>query len=471
MPEEKPSLSEGVTLVKQGASFELQAAQAFGRYRIVQTLAQGGMGAVYLAFDPVLNRQVAIKTPLFTDDANVALARFLRETRVVASMQHPHICPVYDMGEIGNVPFLCMPFITGKPLSHYLIPDVPADPRWSARLVHRVAQAMDYVHGKGIVHRDLKPPNIMIDEREEPVVMDFGLARLADVGQIHLTAQGDVMGTPSYMPPEQVSGELNQIGPASDIYSLGCIMFVLLTGKKPFQGDSLTVMMRIAMDPPPVPSKVNTALDPRWDAICLKAMEKAPANRWPSMKAFAAVIEPMLSATPDASPSARPRARVIPKLTLRVMGTSLAYRPPPTIEVISVGRQKRKPGESVSQGNDFVLRIAGNDVLTSRISRRHFEIHSDGQGGYSLVDLSKLGVRLNGQPVVKEQKVALTHGDELDVAGVVKLGVMVEDAAEWQLVRTGAVAEVPSPAIATPNEKLILEASLGDMCTIGEAAP
>lgn len=239
-------LAEQATLVKAGAipsPVLLTPAQTFGRYEIIQMLGQGGMGAVYLAHDPLLNRKIALKTPTFVTDQEAELKRFLRESQVIASLHHPNICPVYDFGMVGQTPFLCMPFIAGTSLSQRLLPKIPAGTAFAARLVHQVALAMHYVHMKGMVHRDLKPANIMLDERDEPIIMDFGLARDLNLTSLQLTSQGDVMGTPAYMPPEQVNGETAKIGPACDVYSLGVILFVMLTGRTPFLGDSLTMMM------------------------------------------------------------------------------------------------------------------------------------------------------------------------------------------------------------------------------------
>lgn len=485
-------LAEQRTVIKTEppAGSTLAPAQRFGRYEIIELLGQGGMGAVYLAFDPQLERKIAIKVPTFGTDNPEGLKRFLRESRVIASLNHRHICPVYDYGEEKKVPFLCMPYLPGLPLSKRLTPNLPADLAWTGRLIHQLALAMQYVHDRNIIHRDLKPANILFDDQHEPIIMDFGMARTQNLSSLQLTAHGAIMGTPAYMPPEQVNGEGDRAGATSDIYSLGVILFVMLTGRTPYLGDGLTMMMQIVSDPPPAPSSLRPGLAPEWDAVCLKAMANDPAQRWKNMRAFAQALEPLLTpikpfitttagkhvpdiGSMDTADKPPGRIKSTARLTLRIVGTNLAYRAPPSIEVISVGRQKRKPGDPPGQGNDLVLRVDGNDTLSARISRKHFEIHHDGQGTYALIDQSKLGMTINSQPTIKGQPTQLQHGDLLHVAGVVHLAVFLEDTPEWQAVRPGAVVQAPAP-INSPAQaqghQLQLEASLGDFCTIdGEA--
>src|SRR5262249_37432542 len=159
----------------------------------------------------------------------------------------------------------------------WIAPDDPPDPRKAARLVARMALALREAHDHGIVHRDLKPANVMINGRGEPVVMDFGLARLIHAEDERITQSGATLGTPAYMAPEQVAGDLRAIGPATDIYALGVILFELLTGRRPFRGPTLYALYEQILKVPPVaPSTLRPGLDPRLDAVCLRAMAKAP---------------------------------------------------------------------------------------------------------------------------------------------------------------------------------------------------
>jgi serine/threonine protein kinase len=209
----------------------------FGRYKLLKLLGQGGMGTVYLAQDTQLDRRVALKIPLFDSaDGSHVLERFYREARAAATVHHPNICPIYDVGENDGVPYLTMAFIEGRPLAE-IAGTKPLTPRQSALLVRKLALALAEAHQQKVIHRDLKPANIMIDRRSEPIVMDFGLARRSHAGDVRMTQEGSAMGTPSYMPPEQVSGNVDLMGPGSDIYSLGVILYELLAGRLPFRFD------------------------------------------------------------------------------------------------------------------------------------------------------------------------------------------------------------------------------------------
>jgi predicted Ser/Thr protein kinase len=275
-----------------------------GRYRILKKLGQGGMGAVYLAHDTELDRPVALKVPQFgPEDGPQVLERFRREARAAATLHHPNLCPVYDVGEVGGVHFLTMAFIEGKPLSDFVRGGKAQPPRQAAALVRSLARGLQEAHARGIIHRDLKPSNVMINQRKEPVVMDFGLARRSGSGDVRLTQTGAVMGTPAYMAPEQVRGDVQAMGPACDIYSLGVILYELLTGRLPFQGPVTAVLAQILVDEPEPPSKHRPGLDPALEAICLKALAKEPGRRHASMADLAADLTRYLRAA-DASSAA-----------------------------------------------------------------------------------------------------------------------------------------------------------------------
>jgi hypothetical protein len=265
----------------------------FGRYLILKELGRGGMGAVYLAKDAQLERLVALKVPHFSPDDPTALERFHREAKVAATLTHPNLCPVYDVGEVGGVHYLTMPFIEGRPLSALVRLDMPEAE--AADLVRRLALALEEAHQKGIIHRDLKPGNVMLNERGDPVVMDFGLARRANPGDVRLTQSGAVVGTPAYMPPEQVEGAGAPLGPACDVYALGVILYELLTARLPFQGTMAQLICQVMMDMPPPPSEYRPDLDVRLEKICLRAMAKKAGDRYPSMAALAADLQRFLS--------------------------------------------------------------------------------------------------------------------------------------------------------------------------------
>ncbi len=264
--------------------------ESFGRYRILRKLGEGGMGAVYLAEDTRLGRRVALKVPHFTaDDGPAVVERFYREARVAAGIDHPNLCPVHDVDEHGGVHYLTMPFIEGTTLSRRLAWEGAWPSGRAARLAATVARAVDALHARGIIHRDLKPHNIMVRPDGEPVVMDFGLARSLAASR-RLTEKGQVLGTPSYMSPEQVRGQ-KELGPATDVYSLGVIFYQLLTGRVPFEGDVMAVFAQILHADPEPPSRLRPGLDARVEAICLRALAKRPEDRFPGMAAFAAALE------------------------------------------------------------------------------------------------------------------------------------------------------------------------------------
>ncbi|XZE56099.1 protein kinase domain-containing protein [Planctomycetaceae bacterium SH139] len=266
----------------------------FGRYRILKELGAGAMGKVYLAHDSQLERQVALKTPNFSgsgDDDMVT--RFYREARAAAKIHHRNICPIYDVGEIDGRHFITMAFIKGRCMSEFIKPDRLPPQRTSAILVQRLAVALAEAHKHNVIHRDLKPANIMIDLKKEPVVMDFGLARQMDV-ESRVTQSGMAVGTPAYMSPEQIRGELHEVGTAADIYALGVILYELLTGQLPFLGPIAKVVYGIVNETPAPPSQLREDIDRELESICAKMMAKNRLDRYSSMGEVAAELKAYL---------------------------------------------------------------------------------------------------------------------------------------------------------------------------------
>lgn len=267
----------------------------FGHYELQKLLGKGGMGAVYLARDLRLNRHVALKIPNLTAHDTFELRdRFMREAQVAATLSHPNLCPVYDFGEVEGVLYLTMAYLEGKPLARFIQSGKQLPPRAVATVVRQLAFAMQAAHEKGVIHRDLKPSNIMITPRKQPVIMDFGLARRTDAEDSQITHSGQILGTPAYMSPEQLNSDANAMGPASDIYGLGIILYELLAGRPPFEGGLGTLMARIMTEPPPPLSRWRKNIDPVLDAICQRALAKKPGERFPSMQAFAGALDDYL---------------------------------------------------------------------------------------------------------------------------------------------------------------------------------
>ena len=268
------------------------AGDVFGRYRILKTLGEGAMGSVYLALDTQLQRKVALKLPkINAREQSRFIERFLREARSAATLNHPHICPVYDVGEIDGDHFITMGYIQGHSLAEFVNPEKPQNERNLATVVRKIALALHEAHVNGLVHRDVKPANIMIDHRNEPIIMDFGLARqIDDEDDARLTRDGAILGSPAYMSPEQIEGRADSIGPSCDIYALGVILYELLTGKLPFTGSVASIIGQILSKEPEHPSKVRVGISPRLAEICLKAMAKRAEQRYASMKDLAATL-------------------------------------------------------------------------------------------------------------------------------------------------------------------------------------
>jgi hypothetical protein len=229
--------------------------------------------------------------PRFKAGDGEGVERFKREARAAATLQHPNLCPIFDVGEINGRSYLTMGYIEGRSLAELIQGGEPLPERPVADLVRKLALALEEAHRKGVVHRDLKPANIMITERHDPVILDFGLARQVNKEDLRLTAPGMLLGTPAYMPPEQVRGDTQAMGPACDIYSLGVVLYEMLTGKLPFQGANLGALIgQVLIEEPPPPSLLRTQIDKTLEAICLKAMAKDPSRRFHSMTEFAAAL-------------------------------------------------------------------------------------------------------------------------------------------------------------------------------------
>lgn len=264
----------------------------FGRYRVQKVLGAGATSTVYLAEDTALARLVALKIPRFhSDEDREFTLRFFREARVTAQLRHPNLCPIYDVGEIDGRLYLAMAYVPGKTLRDFIQPGKPLTEKQAMAIVRKIALAVHEAHVQGVIHRDLKPDNIMISERGEPIVMDFGMVREIDARHsAGLTQSGVFIGSPAYMSKEQIEGDLTRLSPATDQYSLGVILYQLLTSKLPFEGGLHAVLAAVLTKEPPPPHEFRSDLNPHLEAVCLRMMAKDPAQRYPSMQAVADAI-------------------------------------------------------------------------------------------------------------------------------------------------------------------------------------
>jgi WD40 repeat protein/tetratricopeptide (TPR) repeat protein len=249
-------------------------------YEILDVLGRGGMGVVYQARDVQLKRLVALKMILAGSHAGPQeLARFRTEAEAVARLQHPHIVQIYEVGEQEGLPYFSLEYVTGGSLAQQL-DGTPRPPRQAAELVETLARAMHAAHQRGIVHRDLKPGNILMTAEGAPKITDFGLAKKLD-GTAHQTASGAIMGTPSYMAPEQAGGKTKELGPAADIYALGAILYELLTGRPPFKAATpLDTVLQVLATEPVAPRQFQPKVPRELETICLKCLEKEPRQRY-----------------------------------------------------------------------------------------------------------------------------------------------------------------------------------------------
>jgi predicted Ser/Thr protein kinase len=255
-------------------------------YDIEKELGRGGMGVVYLARQVRANRPVALKMILSGGHASSSLQkRFRIEAEAVAQLQHPNIVQVYDVGESAGQPYFAFEYCPGGTLAAKLA-GTPLPALEAAQLAEKLAQAMAEAHAKGVLHRDLKPSNIMLSSGNEPKISDFGLAKLTDAtlrdGEASgITHSGALLGTPSYMAPEQAAGDLKRVGRGSDIYALGAILYECLTGRPPFKGASLAdTLDQVRREEPVAPSQLNAAVPRDLEIICLKCLRKEPEQRY-----------------------------------------------------------------------------------------------------------------------------------------------------------------------------------------------
>ncbi|MDZ4683959.1 MAG: protein kinase, partial [Planctomycetaceae bacterium] len=284
----KPPAKPQAKSMPGGSQFDVLPTD-FGRYRVQKLLGRGAMGAVFLADDRQLERQVALKIPSFEQEKNAdLLTRFYREARSAAMLRQPNICPVFDVGEIDGQHYITMAYIAGRTLSELIRSDKPPGERQTLLIARKLALALQEAHAQGIIHRDLKPGNVMIDARGEPIVMDFGLAcRMEQEDAARLTHSGVIVGSPAYMSPEQVEGNPDNVTPSADQYSLGVMLYEMLTGQLPFKGSITAVIAQITTKAPKPPRELRPEIDPRVEAVCLRMLSKSAKDRFPSLKAVA----------------------------------------------------------------------------------------------------------------------------------------------------------------------------------------
>lgn len=269
-----------------------------GEYEILEEINRGGMGVVYKAKDQKLGRVVALKLIRSGELASAEeKQRFLSEAEAAASLTHPGIVPIYNVGTIHGLAFYTMAFIEGRSLAE-VVEEGAMDAEDALRVIHRLCAALEHAHRKGVFHRDLKPANVLIDSNGQPIIIDFGLAKMAH-RDTSLTATGQILGTPAYIAPEHAMGQANQSGPVADVYATGAILYCLCTGRPPFVGPTpFDILVQVLDSYPPKPSKLNKRISKNVDHVCLRALAKEPAERYQSAPELADDLQRILTGVP-----------------------------------------------------------------------------------------------------------------------------------------------------------------------------
>ncbi len=396
-----------------------------GPYQLGDLIGEGGLAAVYRAYQPSLERWVAVKV-LHSEDTSL-LARFEREAKTVAQLHHPNILPVYEYGVQDGQAYIVMQLIEQGTLAQ-LLTDRPLDGIQAAKLAIPIAEALDYAHQRGLIHRDVKPTNILMPREDWPLLADFGLVKVQTTDQ-SLTQSDVTIGTPSYISPEQVNGAT--LDARADMYALGVMLFEMVTGRLPFDYKNInSLMLAHVSEPPPIPRDLNPRCPLELQKIILTALRKKPAERYPTMQTMiqalktfvanrttsplattdldkaAAVATPLpaLTQTQTVPNEAHPPAQM-PQLLIRPHNLTVDLMPPPGQDDLIIGR--------AGEASPVDVDLTAYGATETGISRRHARL-ARRQGKWLLNDLdSTNGTFVNNIKLFPGMMMRLKNGDEL----------------------------------------------------------
>ena len=298
------SCGEEISILADTTNYD--ATHRLGSFHLEEQLGTGSFGTVWRAYDEELDRDVAVKIPRRSQMSSSGDEQFMREARITAQLKHPNIVSVHEVGRESDTFYIVSDLVEGVTLSRWLADRGNLSPKDAAGLCEKLARAVEHAHQRGVIHRDLKPANIMMEWDDNPQIMDFGLAK-RDVAEITMTADGVVLGTPAYMSPEQAKGESFRVDGRSDVYSLGVILFELLTGELPFRGGQRMLIQQVIHDEPPSPRKFAARVPRDLETICLKCLAKERVGRYSSSMALAEDLARFARGEPI---QARPSSRV-----------------------------------------------------------------------------------------------------------------------------------------------------------------
>jgi hypothetical protein len=359
-------------------SVELSPGDEFAGYRIERLLGRGGMGVLYLAVEPGLERRVALK--LIAPEAaadEVFARRFAEESRIAASIEHPNVVPIYAAGEEDGVPFIAMRYVSGLDLGRRLARDGRLEPAVAARLIAQVGNGLDAIHAAGLIHRDVKPANVLLSDaggEDHAYITDFGVARNVAT-ESGLTQTGRFVGTLDYVAPEQISG--GAIDARADVYALGCLLFKLLTGEVPFPKDGEAARLYAHLnDPPPAPSLHATAVPMALDDVAIRAMSKEPGDRYPSAGDLGRAAVAALSGSKPDLPE-----RTVATGAAATREAQMVTAADPGPEPTAATRRLAPAGGGTRRRRGLLLRAAGLAVLAGIVVGAIAAGGGDGGGG------------------------------------------------------------------------------------------